>query len=90
MVKWTGLFALAILLAACAPATTSLYQSLGNTLQTRTYSESGRYFMVLARPLLPYESPAGAEFPWQIPSPDVPTSTVEIACYPEDGVLTVP
>jgi len=68
----------------------AVYEALGGTVQTRGYSEAGRNFYVLARPLLPYESPAGAGYPWQIPSPDVPTSTVELTCYPEDGVLPIP
>lgn len=68
----------------------AVYQELGGTVQGQVYSEGDRYFYVLARPLLPYESVAGAESPWQIPSTDVPTSTVELTCYPEDGVLAIP
>ena len=54
----------------------AVYEALGGTVQTQFYSEGGHNYWVLARPLLPYESPVGAGYPWQIPSPDVPTSTM--------------
>lgn len=69
----------------------SVYQALGGTILTRPYTQGGRWFWVMARPLLPYESAAGVlDDRWAIPSPDVPATSVEFTCYPEDGVLPIP
>lgn len=68
-----------------------VYQALGGTILTRPYTQGGRSFWVMARPLLPYESAAGVlDYRWEIPSPDVPATSIEFTCYPEDGVLPIP
>ena len=50
------------------------------------------YYLVFARPLLPYEMPGEYNTGYMsiIPMPDTPKPNFKLICYPTDGVLSIP
>jgi len=70
-----------------------VYDFLDQSYMSRVFYEENtsgeiEYFILLARPLLPYELPGC--FDSQIPAPNSPKPNFTLACSPADGVLPIP
>jgi hypothetical protein len=57
-------------------------------LYEKNINGDNEYYLLLERPLLPYELP---DFYFtQIPAPDTPKPNLKLTCYLEDGILPIP